>query len=99
MDKNTSQYETIIAEYRWVKENIKYRLSHWGNTQHTMRTRSGQCGSKSELLVARLRERGIKARFVEGRPLNGGLPIMKLAPFSVHYWVAVSYTHLTLPTN
>ena len=87
MDENTSQYETVVSEYRWVKENIKYSLSCWGDTKHTLASKRGHCGAKSELLVSRLRSRGIKARYVEGRPLNASLPILKLAPFSVHFWV------------
>jgi hypothetical protein len=82
-----TQYEEAVAEYSWVKENIRYAFSHWGDTTHTLARRQGQCGIKAELLVSRLRARGIEARYVEGRPMVGDLPMMKLAPFSVHFWV------------
>jgi transglutaminase-like putative cysteine protease len=82
-----TQYEAAVAEYRWVKENIRYALSSWGDTVLTLTRRRGQCGIKAELLVARLRERGIEARYVEGRPTAGELPMTRLEPFSVHFWV------------
>lgn len=83
-----TQYEEAVAEYSWVKENIRYALSHWGDTARTLAQRQGHCGIKAELLVSRLKARGIEARCVEGRPMDGNLlPIMKLAPFSVHFWV------------
>ena len=81
------QYEEAVAEYRWVKENIRYAFSYWGDTEYTLAKRSGHCGMKAELLVSRLRERGIEARYVEGRPSTGNLPMVKVAPFNVHFWV------------
>jgi len=82
-----TQYEEAVAEYRWVKENIRYALSLWGDTVRTMARRRGHCGIKAELLVSRLRARGIEARYVEGRPMGENLPMMRLAPFNVHFWV------------
>lgn len=87
MDNGNKQYKKAVAEYQWVKENIEYRLSYWGDVPHTLSTRTGHCGIKAELLVARLKEHGIKARYVEGRPLVSNLPLLRLAPFNVHFWV------------
>lgn len=81
------QYEEAISEYLWVKENIKYYFPCWGNTASTLADRRGHCGMKSELLVSRLRSRGFEARYVEGRPSEGNLPILKIVPFNVHFWV------------
>jgi len=82
-----TQYEEAVAEYLWVKENIRYAFSHWGDTNRTLAERRGHCAIKAELLVSRLRGHDIKVRYVEGRPSMGNLPLLKLAPFSVHFWV------------
>lgn len=82
-----TQYEAAVAEYLWVKESIKYAFPYWGDVTRTLTSRQGHCGIKAELLVSRLRARGTEARYVEGRPSAGNLPILKLAPFSVHFWV------------
>jgi transglutaminase-like putative cysteine protease len=81
------QYEEAISEYLWVKENIKYYFPYWGDATRTLAERRGHCGMKAELLISRLRARGLKARYVEGRPSERKLPIVKIGPFSVHFWV------------
>jgi len=87
MDEGNEQYRIAVAEYQWVKENIKYRMSYWGDVTRTLAKREGHCGIKAELLVARLKEHGIKARYVEGRPLESDLPLLKLPPLQAHFWV------------
>jgi len=81
------QYEEAVSEYLWVKENIKYYFPHWGDATRTLAERRGHCGMKAELLVSRLRAHGFEVRYVEGRPSEGNLPIVKIVPFSVHFWV------------
>ncbi len=81
------RYEEIVAEYEWVKENIKYYLPYWGDTARTLSEGRGQCGMKSELLASRLRARGVEVRYVELRPAGVTLPIARLAVFDVHIWL------------
>ena len=81
------QYEEAVADYRWVKENIKYCFPYWGDTTRTLAEMRGHCGMKAEVLVSKLRARGIDARYVESRPTRGNLPILKIEPFNVHFWV------------
>ena len=81
------QYEEAVSDYLWVKENIKYAFTYWGDTTRTLAEMRGHCGIKAELLASRLRTHGIKARYVEGRPTQGNLPILKIEPFNVHFWV------------
>ena len=83
----TTQYEQAVADYEWVKENIKYRCSYWGTPQDTLEQGSGHCSAKAELLVDLLTSHGIKARYVEGRPSSGKLFITKLIFSDVHIWV------------
>jgi transglutaminase-like putative cysteine protease len=84
------QYEEAVSEYLWVKENIRYAFSRWDDAATTLAKKSGHCGMKAELLVSRLKARGIEARYVEGRPSRGDLPITKIISFSVHFWVEAS---------
>ena len=79
--------EEAIAIYNSVKETIKYGFPHWGDPNHTLQVKEGHCGIKSELLVYLLKQKGIDARYVEGRPTKWGLIIMKLFEFDVHFWV------------
>lgn len=81
----SEQYDQTVADYQWVKENIRYFLSPWGDTSYTLATRRGHCGAKAELLSQLLRSRGINTRYVEGRfPLNTPATI---GLFSKHFWV------------
>jgi len=93
------QYEEAVSDYLWVKENIRYTFSHWGDAAHTLARRSGHCGIKAELLVSMLRARDIEARYVEGRPSEGNLPILKIVPFSVHFWVEAKVDGEWLPLD
>jgi len=95
------QYDEVLPIYRWVKENIKYAFAEWGSTSQTLQRKTGHCGMKSEVLVEMLRQRGIQARYVEGRPANNELHIKEAAKplfapllylkkvpfFDVHFWV------------
>lgn len=85
--EETSEYEQTVADYEWVKENIKYRCSHWGDVEDTLEQGTGHCGAKTELLVHLLRTHGMEARYVEGRPTSHKLPITKLIFSDVHFWV------------
>jgi len=77
----------VVSVYQWVKENIKYAFPRWGSPEQTLREKRGNCAIKSMLLVSMLRDKGIKARYVEGRPTGWKLIIMRLAVFDVHIWV------------
>lgn len=79
--------EEAIAAYKLVKESVKYAFPRWVDPETTKRTGKGHCGAKSELLVSLLRQKGIEARYVEGRPAKWGLIIMKLAGLDAHFWV------------
>ena len=76
------QYEEAVSEYLWVKESIKYSFPYWGDTTRTLTEKRGHCGMKAEVLVSRLRARGIKARYVGGK-----VPMSKVGPFNIHFWV------------
>jgi len=80
-------YDEAVSAYQWVKENIKYAFPRWGNPSQTLREKRGNCAIKSELLASMLRDKGIAARYVEGRPTGWGLIIMKMIPFDVHFWI------------
>ena len=80
-----------------VKEDIKYTFSpHWGTPEQTLQERRGHCGMKSEVLVTMLRDRGFKARYVEGRQTGLRstwilriLSALGTVIFDTHIWVEV----------
>ena len=87
--------EEAVQAYWLVKESIKFAMPcHWGSPEETLRGEKGHCGMKSEVLVTMLRDKGIKARYVEGR-LTGLrntwmtviLRALGLVIFDVHIWV------------
>ena len=80
-------YDEAVSTYQWVKENIKYAFPRSEGTEQTLLVKKGNCAIKSELLVSMLRDKGIKARYVEGRPTGWRLIMMRLAVFNVHFWV------------
>jgi len=82
-----TQYEQAVADYEWVKENIKYRCSYWGSVEETLASGTGHCGAKCEVLVSMLKSNDIEARYVEGRPADGTLPITWMIFSDVHFWV------------
>ena len=60
-----------IYLYYWVKENIKYSSpSHCCTVDETIKSGRGNCLTKSEVLVSKLRSAGIEARYVEGRKMG-----------------------------
>lgn len=78
----------VISIYQWVKENIKYAFPRWGSMDETIKKRKGHCVAKSEVLVSMLRDKGIKARYVEGHNTKlRKLPIMWLKSLDSHFWV------------
>lgn len=81
------EYEEIVSEYEWIKENIKYHMPYWGDTARTLAERRGHCGMKAELLASRLRARGVEVRYVEVRPSGARLPITRLPVFDAHFWI------------
>lgn len=88
-------YAKAVKAYYFVKENIKYAMPpHWGSPEQTLEGKKGHCGMKSEVLVAMLRERGIKARYVEGRQtglrntwMMRILLVLGFVIFDAHIWV------------
>ncbi len=88
-------YDEAVQAYQSVKEGIKYASPpHWGSPEQTLRERRGHCGMKSEVLVAMLRDRGFKARYVEGRQVGLRstwmmriLLSLGLVMFDAHIWV------------
>ena len=101
-------YDEAVQAYQVVKEGIKYALPpHWGSLDQTLREKKGHCGMKSEVLVAMLRDRGIKARYVEGRRIGLRntwmmriLLSLGLVIFDAHIWVEafIGNKWLTLDT-
>jgi transglutaminase-like putative cysteine protease len=83
-----TKYEEAVAIYEFVKEEVKYAFPRWIDAETTKRTGRGHCAAKSELLVSLLRDKGIKARYVEGHKTKLKLlPIMKLGGMDIHFWV------------
>lgn len=80
----TSDYKEAVSTYLWVKENIRYAFPSWAGIGQTSK---GNCAIKSELLVSMLRDKGIRARYVEGRPTGWKLVMLLFQPFDVHFWV------------
>ena len=76
------QYEEAVSDYLWVKENIKYCLPYWGDTTRTLAKMRGHCGMKAELLASMLKARGIETRHVGGK-----VPMSKVGPFYIHFWI------------
>jgi Transglutaminase-like superfamily/Bacterial Ig-like domain/Pseudomurein-binding repeat len=65
---STSQYDTAVKIFNWVRDNISY--SFYYNTKYgaagTLKNRIGNCCDHSNLLVALARDAGITARYVSG---------------------------------
>ena len=60
----TSDNEKAVRLFRWVRDQIKYRLGLYPHTaSETLQERSGSCSNKANLLVALLRAAGIPAGF------------------------------------
>ena len=88
-------YDEAVQAYQSVKEGIKYAVPlHWGSPEQTLREKRGHCGMKSEVLVAMLRDRGFKARLVEGRTMHMQNTFIQrlilwlgVVLYDVHFWV------------
>ncbi|WP_052374296.1 transglutaminase family protein [Methanobacterium sp. SMA-27] len=65
---STSTYNTAVAIFNWVRDNINY--SFYYNTRYgasgTLKNRSGNCVDTSHLLISLARSAGITARYVHG---------------------------------
>src|SRR5664280_2323375 len=65
---STSQYNTAVKIFNWVRDNITY--SFYYNTKYgangTLTHRTGNCVDTSHLLVALSRSAGITARYIHG---------------------------------
>ena len=65
---STSQYNTAVKIFNWVRDNITY--SFYYNTKYgangTLTQRTGNCVDTSHLLVALSRSAGITARYIHG---------------------------------
>lgn len=91
--KDTTVWQAIKHLNRFVADSLKYELTGAGAVQ-ALKTRKGDCGPKSLLLVSLLRAVGIPARLVGGLLYTNGY-------FGQHNWVEaqVGKSHLWLPID